>query len=151
MLQLRTKISRRVFRISFLICSKFMYRSNRSFNVPPGQPPGHLTFSEIIVQIPRYPGQNAVQMPHTRVHSGDQMPPPRGHFTGTKMTEGRRKRLQLSNKIFINTANNSDSIIQKLRNNVSVFTTNKRLVQSGGNHRYKVTECSAFLRVSCNI
>ena len=60
-----------------------MYRSNRSFNIPPGQPPGHLTFLKIIVQIPPYPGQNAVQMPHTRVHSGDQMPPPRGHFTGT--------------------------------------------------------------------
>ena len=68
----------------------------------PGQPPGHLTFLKIIVQIPPYPGQNAVQMPHTGVHSGDQMPPPRGHFTGTKMTEGRRKRLQLSNEIFIN-------------------------------------------------
>ena len=73
-------------------------------------PPGHLTFLKIIVQIPPYPGQNAVQMPHSRVHSGDQMPPPRGHFTGTKMTEGRQKRLQLSNKIFINTANNSHSI-----------------------------------------
>ena len=48
---------------------------------PPGQPPGHLTFLKIIVQIPPYPGQNAVQMPHTRDHSGDQMPPPRGHFT----------------------------------------------------------------------
>ena len=46
-------------------------------------PPGHLTFLKIIVQIPPYPDQNAVQMPHTRVHSGDQMPPPRGHFTGT--------------------------------------------------------------------
>ena len=67
-----------------------------------GQPPGHLTFGKIIVQIPPYPGQNAVQVPHIRVHSGHQMPPPRGHFTGTKMTEGRRKRLQLSNKIFIN-------------------------------------------------
>ena len=55
---------------------------------PPGQPPGHLTFLKIIVQIPPYPGPNALQMPHTRVHSGDQMPPPRGHFTGTKMTEG---------------------------------------------------------------
>ena len=66
---------------------------------PPGQPPEHLTFLKIILQIPPYPGQNAVQMPHTRVHSGDQMPP---HFTGTKMTEGRRKCLQLSNKIFIN-------------------------------------------------
>ena len=69
---------------------------------PPGQPPGYLTFLKIIVQIPPYPGQNTVQMPHTRVHSGDQMPPPRGHFTGTKMTEGWRKHLQLSNKIFIN-------------------------------------------------
>ena len=50
---------------------------------PPGQPPGHLTFLKIIVQIPPFPSQNAVQMPHNRVHSGDQMPPPRGHFTGT--------------------------------------------------------------------
>ena len=58
--------------------------------------------SKLIVQIPPYPGQIAVQMTHTRIHSGDQMPSPRGHFTGTKMTEGRLKRLQLSNKIFIN-------------------------------------------------
>ena len=50
---------------------------------PPGQPPGNLTFLKIFVQIPPYPGQNPVQMPHTRVHSGDQMPPPRGHFIGT--------------------------------------------------------------------
>ena len=40
-----------------------MYRSNRSFNIPPGQPPGHLTCSKIIVQTPPYPSQNAVQMP----------------------------------------------------------------------------------------
>ena len=71
-------------------------------HAPPGQPPRHLTFLKIIVQIPPYLGQNAVQIPHTRVHSGDQMPPPWGHFTGTKMTEERRKRLQLSNKIFTN-------------------------------------------------
>ena len=43
---------------------------------PPGQTPGHWTFLKIIVQIPPYPGQNAAQMPHTRVHSGDQMPHP---------------------------------------------------------------------------
>ena len=56
-----------------------MYRSNRSFNsLPPGQPSGHLTFLKIIVQIPSYPSQNAAQMPHTGVHSGDQMPLPRG-------------------------------------------------------------------------
>ena len=59
---------------------------------PPGQLPGHLTFLKIIVQIPLYRGQNAVQMPHTRVHSGDQMLPPRGHFTGTKMTDEQTSR-----------------------------------------------------------
>ena len=80
---------------------------------PPGQAPRHLTCLKTIVQIPPYPGQNDVQMPHTRVHSRDQMPPPQGHFTGTKLTEGRRKRLQLSNKIFINTANNSHSKTEK--------------------------------------
>ena len=69
---------------------------------PPGQPPGHLTSLKIIVQIRPHRGQNAVQMPHTGVHLGDQMPPPRGLFTGTKMTEGWRKRLQLSKKTFIN-------------------------------------------------
>ena len=70
--------------------------------MPPRATPRAFDFFKIIVQIPAYPGQNAVQMPYTMVHSGDQMPPPRGHFTGTKMTEGRRKRLQLSNKIFTN-------------------------------------------------
>ena len=54
-----------------------MYRSNRSFNTRrpphprPGQPPGSLTFSKIIVKIPPYLSQNAVQMPHIRIHSGD--------------------------------------------------------------------------------
>ena len=56
-------------------------RSNRSFNMPPPrQLPGHLTFLKIIVQIPPYPGQNAVQMTHTGVHSADQMPPTPGTF-----------------------------------------------------------------------
>ena len=55
-----------------------MYRSNRSFNTRrppphprPGQPPRSLTFSKIIVKIPPYLSQNAVQMPHIRIHSGD--------------------------------------------------------------------------------
>ena len=62
----------------------FMYRSNRSFNMPRATPrPGIWLFLKVIVQIPPYPGQNAVQIPHTRVQSGDQMPPPRRHFTGT--------------------------------------------------------------------
>ena len=103
---------------------------------PPRATPRAFDFFEnFIVQIPPYPGQNAVQMPHTMVYSGDQMPPPRGRFTDTKLTEGRRKRLWLSNKTFLN--------ITKLRNTVSVFTKNKSLVQSGGNRCYKLTElCS---------
>ena len=83
----------------FMLC---IGQIEASTSPPPGQPPGHLTFLKTVVQIPPLPGQNAVQMPHTRVHLGDQMPPPQGHFTGTKMTEGRQKRLQLSNKIFTN-------------------------------------------------
>ena len=134
-----------------LQASNVSVKSKLQHPPPPRQTPGHLTFLKIIVPILLYPGQNNVQMPHTRVHSGDQMPPPRGHFTGTKMTEGRPKRLQLSNKIFINTANNSHSILQKLRSTVSVFTMNKSLVQSGGNRCFKVTEGSEFLRVLCNI
>ena len=43
-----------------------MYQSNRSFNIPPGQPPGHLNFWKISVQIPPSPGQIAVQMPPPR-------------------------------------------------------------------------------------
>ena len=81
--------------------------ANVSVNSKLRHPPRAFDFFEhYCSNSPPYPGQNAVQMPHTRVQSGDQMPPPLGHFTGTKMTEGRRKGLQLSNKIFINTANN---------------------------------------------
>ena len=58
----------------------YVWVKSRLQHSPPGNPPRHLTFSKIIVQIPPFPGQNAV---HTRVHSGDQMPQPRGHFTGT--------------------------------------------------------------------
>ena len=53
-----------------------MFRSNRRFSIPPGI----WLFLKIIFQIPPYPSQNAIQMPHTRVHSGDRMPPPRGQL-----------------------------------------------------------------------
>ena len=42
-----------------------MYQSNRSFNIPPGQPPGHLNFWKIFVQIPPSPGWKAV--PHIKL------------------------------------------------------------------------------------
>ena len=47
-------------------CCPLMYQWNRSFNgpPPPGQPPGHLNFWKIFVQIPPSQGQKAVQMPH---------------------------------------------------------------------------------------
>ena len=38
------------------IVTMVMYRSNRSFNIPPAQTPGHLTFLKIIVQISPLPG-----------------------------------------------------------------------------------------------
>ena len=95
----------RKFKSEYLERQIYVSVKSKLQHAPHGQPPRAFDFFEnFIVQIPPYPGQNTFQMPHTRVHSGDQMPPPRGHFTGTKMTEGRRKRLhsQLSNKIFIN-------------------------------------------------
>ena len=58
-----------------------MYQSNRSFNIPPGQPPGICIFCKIFVQIPPSRGRKAVQMPHHRFIPGDQMPPPPGNFS----------------------------------------------------------------------
>ena len=48
---------------------------------PPRQPPGHLNFWKIFVQIPPSRGRKAVQMPHHRSIPGDQMPPPPGKFS----------------------------------------------------------------------
>ena len=48
---------------------------------PPGQPPVHLNFWKIFVQIPPSRGRKAVQMPHFRSIAGDQMPPPPGNFS----------------------------------------------------------------------
>ena len=61
-----------------------MYQSNRSLNITSpaaGQPPGHLNFWKIFVQIPQSRGQKAVQVPHHRFILGDQMPPPLGNFS----------------------------------------------------------------------
>ena len=51
-----------------------------STSPPPRQPPGHLNFWKIFVQIPPFGGQQAVQMPRDRSIPGDQMPPPPGNF-----------------------------------------------------------------------
>ena len=60
-----------------------MYWSNQSFNiVPPGNPPYAFDFFDNCCSNYPLPSQNALQMPHTRVLPGDQMPPPREHFTG---------------------------------------------------------------------
>ena len=109
---------------------------------PPGNPPGISLFWKLLFKFPATRAKMPFKCPHpediSQAHKWQK--------------DGRNaKRLQMSNKIFINTANNSHSIYQKLRNTVSVFTTNKSLVQSGGKRCSKVTKCSAFLRVSCNI
>ena len=72
---------------------------------PRGNPPGIWLFLKIIVQIPPYPGQNAVQMLHTRVYSGDQMPHPGDISQVHKWQKDGR-----NVKIFIDTANNSHSL-----------------------------------------
>ena len=114
--KLRTESNRKLSLVNFQ-WTKILYQNNFNYvsvnwkhQHPHGQPPGHLPFLKTIVQIPPYPAQKAVQMSHTRVHSGDQMPPSQGHSTGTYLTEERQKRPQFSNKIFRNTANNSHSI-----------------------------------------
>ena len=50
-------------------------------HTPPGQTPGHLNFWKIFVQIPPSRGRKAVQMPHYRSISDDQMLPPTGNFS----------------------------------------------------------------------
>ena len=51
-----------IFQVPSLGWCQFMYQSN--WNSPHWQPPGHLTFWKIIVQISPHPNENAVQMPH---------------------------------------------------------------------------------------
>ena len=68
------------FYLSSLLPS-IMYQWNRSLSIPPGQPPGHLNFWKIFVQIPPSRGQKAVQMPHHRSIPGNQMLPPPGNFS----------------------------------------------------------------------
>ena len=60
----------------------FMYQSNRSFNIPPGQSPGHLNFWKIFGKFPPSRGRKAVQMPHYSSFPGGEMPPTLGkHFS----------------------------------------------------------------------
>ena len=47
-----------------------MYHLNRSFNIPPGQPPGHLNFWKIFVQIPSPRAEKLFKCPHLHVLSG---------------------------------------------------------------------------------
>ena len=55
-----------------------MYKSNRSFNIPPlATSRAAFEFVETFCSNPPSPGQKAVQMPHHRSISGDQMAPPR--------------------------------------------------------------------------
>ena len=57
-----------------------MCRLNQSFNLHPWATPRAFEFFENYCSNSSLPEPNAVQMPHTRVRSGDQMPPPQGHL-----------------------------------------------------------------------
>ena len=69
---------------------------------PPPPPPGIWLFWKLLFKFPPTRAKMPFKCPTLGSIQVIKMPPPRGHFTGTKMTEGRRKRLQLLNKIFIN-------------------------------------------------
>ena len=57
-----------------------MCQLNQSFNLPPWATPRAFECFENYCSYSSLPEPNAVQMPHTRVHSGDQMPPRQGHL-----------------------------------------------------------------------
>ena len=57
-----------------------MCRLNQSFNLHPWATPRAFEFFENYCSNSSRPEPNAVQMSHTRVRSGDQMPPPQGHL-----------------------------------------------------------------------
>ena len=71
-------------------------------HAPPGNPPGIWLFWKFLFKFPPTRAKMPFNCPTLGSIQVIKFPHPRGHFTGTKMTEGRRKRLQLSNKIFIN-------------------------------------------------
>ena len=74
---------------------------------PPGQPPGIWLFWKLLFKFPPPRAKMLFKCPTLgSIRVIKCPPPPRGHFTGTWMTEGQKKCVQLSNKIFINTANN---------------------------------------------
>ena len=68
---------------SQLLLAKFYYNVPVKLKLqrpphPAGQPPGTFDFLENFCANPPFLGQKAVQMPHHRSISGDQMPPPPG-------------------------------------------------------------------------
>ena len=116
---------------------------------PQGNPPGIWLFWKLLFKLP----PTWAKMPFTCLTLGSiqviKCPHPGDVSQAHKWQKDGRNALSCQNKSLYKYANNLHSIWQKLRNSVSVFTTNKSFMQSDGNRCYKVTECSAFLRVSC--
>ena len=117
-----------------------MYLSNRSFNMPsPGNPPGIWLFWKLLfkflptqAKMPfKCPTLGSIQVIRCP-HPGDISQAQKWQKGGGNAFSCRTKSLKYNKNWETCT--------------VSVFTTNKSLVQSGGNRCYKVTECSAFLR-----
>ena len=59
---------------------------NEASTSPLGNPPRVFQFLKIFCSNPLSRGQKAVQMPHNRSISGDQMPPPPGKLRGCCLT-----------------------------------------------------------------
>ena len=78
---------------------------------PPGNPPGIWLFWKLLFKFPPTRAKMPFKCPTLDISQAHKW-----HKDGRNA-----KRLQLSNKIFINIPNNSHSIYQKLRNTVSVF------------------------------
>ena len=54
------------FIVTFFLSVAVMYLSNRSFNIPPGQPPGHLNFWKIFGKFPPHRAEKLFKCPPSR-------------------------------------------------------------------------------------
>ena len=115
----------------------FMYRFNQNFNIPPtaGQPLRAFDFFENYYSNSLLPGP---KMPFKCPTLGSIQVIKCPHPGDISQAQNDRRTAETPSVV-------EQNLYKYNKNTVSVFTTNKKLVQSGRNRCYKVTECSAFL------
>ena len=112
-----------------------MYRSNRSFNIPPGNPPGIWLFWKFVFKFPppqakipfKCPTQGSIRVIKC-AHPGDISQAHELQNDEKNAYSCRTKSLSIQQIIRIQYNKNWETL--------GVFTTNKTLVQSGGNRCY---------------